>query len=102
MPAMLWTTMPPAKSRTPHCAMIPPPQIMCTNGKVDEDQPGREEEHVGLEPDAIREGAGDEGRRDDREHHLVAEEHEERDRVVGRGRSGQRDAVQERPMEVAR
>jgi len=33
MPAMLCTTMPPAKSSTPQCAMMPPPQIMCTNGK---------------------------------------------------------------------
>ena len=33
MPAMLCTTMPPAKSFTPHCCRKPPPQTMCTNGK---------------------------------------------------------------------
>ena len=33
MPAMLCTTMPPAKSSTPQLAMIPPPHTMCTNGK---------------------------------------------------------------------
>ena len=31
-PAEACTTMPPAKSRTPHCASRPLPQIMCTNG----------------------------------------------------------------------
>ena len=33
IPAMLWTTMPPAKSSTPHFCSMPPPQSMCTNGK---------------------------------------------------------------------
>src|SRR5579863_1287115 len=33
IPAMLWTTIPPAKSFTPHCCSTPPPQTMCTNGK---------------------------------------------------------------------
>src|SRR5450759_5740234 len=30
---MLWTTIPPAKSSTPHRWRTPPPQIMWTNGK---------------------------------------------------------------------
>jgi hypothetical protein len=33
VPAIAWTTMPPAKSSTPRSARKPPPQIMCTNGK---------------------------------------------------------------------
>jgi len=32
-PAIAWTTIPPAKSRTPRSARNPPPQIMWTNGK---------------------------------------------------------------------
>src|SRR5579872_5231128 len=31
-PALAWTTMPPAKSSTPHLARKPPPQIQCTIG----------------------------------------------------------------------
>lgn len=31
-PAVMWTTMPPAKSQTPHCANQPPPQIQWHHG----------------------------------------------------------------------
>jgi hypothetical protein len=51
--------------------------------EVDEDQPAREKQHVRGESHPVREGAGDERRSDNGEHHLVAEEHEERDRIVG-------------------
>jgi len=33
IPAMLWTTMPPAKSSTPQLAINPPPHTMWTKGK---------------------------------------------------------------------
>merc|ERR1719321_1524057 len=32
-PAVVWTTMPPAKSTTPHSAIQPPPQIQWQNGQ---------------------------------------------------------------------
>ncbi len=32
MPALTWTTIPPAKSRAPHSARKPPPQSQCVNG----------------------------------------------------------------------
>ncbi len=31
-PALVWTTIPPAKSSTPHFMRKPPPQIQCTIG----------------------------------------------------------------------
>ena len=66
---------------------------------VDRELPDDEEEQIRLEGDAVREGAGDQRRRDDREHHLVGDQHGERnlrgriDRVDG-------DAPQERVVEV--
>ena len=69
--------------------------------EVDQQQPARQEQHVGLECDAVGEGAGDEGRRDDREHHLVGDEHDRRDRVVEGRRRLERDAAQERQVEIA-
>ena len=32
-PAVVWTTMPPAKSRTPRWASQPPPQTQCATGR---------------------------------------------------------------------
>jgi hypothetical protein len=55
-------------------------------GEVDEQEPARQKQHVGLERDAVREGSGDERRSDDREHHLVGAEHDQGNRIVGRGR----------------
>ena len=51
-------------------------------GEVDEQQPANEEDQVGAEPHAVGERAGDQGRGDDGEHHLVREEHEVRNRWV--------------------
>ena len=70
-------------------------------GEVDEEQPRRQEEHVGLEADPVGEGAGDEGRGDDGEHHLVGDEDELGDRWVLRRRAGQGDPVEEGLVEVA-
>ena len=69
--------------------------------EVDAEQPRRQEEHVGLERHAVREGAGDQRRRDDREHHLVGAEDDHRDRRIDRRRHVERDAAQERPVEIA-
>ena len=45
-------------------------------GAVDEDQPEADEEQVRRKLNAVREGAGDQGRRDDGKHHLVARKEE--------------------------
>src|SRR5207244_5810899 len=52
---------------------------------VDEGGPQQGEEHEGLEALALSERAADQGRRDDREHHL--EKHE---RLVGKDRKSTR------------
>ena len=49
------------------------------DGAVDEDEPEGDEEQVGGEADAVREGAGDERGGYDGEHHLIAGEDERRD-----------------------
>src|ERR1043166_7955685 len=99
MPAMLCTTMPPAKSSTPHFASSPPPHTMCTNGKyTNSSQSVRKMKYALRHP--VRERPGDERRRDDREHHLVGDVHDERNAVVGRG-GHEIDAAHERHVEVA-
>ena len=69
--------------------------------EVDEQQPGRQEYPVGLERHPVRKRAGDERGRDDREHHLVRAEDDERDRVVRRRGHRRGDAAEERPVEVS-
>ena len=68
--------------------------------EVDEQLPRDEEDQIRLERDPVREGAGDQGRRDDREHHLVRDEDDQRDvrRAEHRKRT---NAAQERLVEVA-
>ena len=69
--------------------------------EVDADQPGREKQHVGLERHSIGEGPGDEGWRDDGEHHLVRTEDDHRDGGVDRRRHVEGDPGEERPVEIA-
>jgi hypothetical protein len=52
---------------------------MWTKGKYTKSSQAGQEQHVGLEGDAVREGPGDERRGDDGEHHLVGDENEERE-----------------------
>ena len=54
--------------------------------EVNEGQPRGQEQHVGLERDAVGEGARDQGRRDDGKHHLKGDEDHRRDGVIGRRR----------------
>ena len=98
---MLCTTMPPAKSSTPQRCRMPPPQTMCTKGKYTKRQPAGEKQAVGLEGHAIGEGAGDERRRDDGEHHLVGDEDHGRNGVVRPGGRRQVDAAQADIVEIA-
>jgi len=70
-------------------------------GEVDEEEPGDEEDEVGFEVDAVGEGAADEGRGDDRDHHLVDDEDEEGDGVVARHGRGGGDAYEEDVVKVA-
>ena len=64
-------------------------------GEVDEEQPEREEDQVGLEADAVGEGPGDQRGGDDREHHL--EDHEDQH---GNGRVGGAGVVGEMPRSM--
>ena len=68
--------------------------------KVDQNQPRRQKQHIGLEGDAVGECASDQCWRDDGEHHLIGTEDEHRDRVVWRWRR-ECDAAQARPIQVA-
>ena len=69
--------------------------------RVDEDRPQDREEDEGAEPLALGEGAGDERRRDRREHQLERrEQHERHGRRVGRRRL-EADVVEEREVEAA-
>jgi len=54
-PAMLWTTMPPRSRARPLRQQTPAPHHV-HEGEVDEEQPGRQEEHVCLEGDPVGEG----------------------------------------------
>ena len=67
---------------------------------VDGELPHDEEQQVRLEGHPVRERARDQRRCDDREHHLVGDQHDERDagRLVQRVHA---DVAQERQMEVA-
>ena len=67
---------------------------------VDGELPDDEEDQIGLERNAVRERAGDQRGRDDREHHLIGDQHDERDprRRVQRVHA---DVAQEREVEVA-
>ncbi len=69
-------------------------------GEVNEGEPSRQKQAVGLEAHAIGEGARNERRGDDGEHHLVSNEDHHGDGVV-RGRSCEIDAVQAGVMEIA-
>jgi len=55
--------------------------------EVDEQLPGDKEDQVRLERDPVRERTGDQRRRDDREHHLVSDEDDQRDVVGTDGRT---------------
>src|SRR5205085_7875739 len=46
--------------------------------KVNQNQPRRQKQHVSLEGDPVREGASDQRRSDDGEHHLIGAEDEHR------------------------
>jgi hypothetical protein len=73
---------------------------MCTKRVVDEQLPHDQEHEERLERDAVRERARDQCRSDDREHHLVGDQHHQRDvrrRIHRRGR----DVAQEGNVEVA-
>jgi len=70
-------------------------------GEVDEEQPGDEEDHPGLETHAVGEGPRDQRRGDDGEHHLVNEEHEHRHALVAGDPHVDIDALEEGPVEVA-
>ena len=59
---------------------IPPDHV--DEGEVDKDQPSGQEEHIRLKRDAIGERPGNEGRGDDREHHLICDEHDKRDAAI--------------------
>ena len=74
-PELMWTTLPPAKSRAPRSRSQPsqPPDPVGQR-VVDEGRPEQAEDHVGLEALPLGEGPGDQGGRDHREHHL--EDHE--------------------------
>gem|GEM_PF-5184648 len=68
-------------------------------GEVDEQLPGHQEDEVGLEGDATGESTGDEGWRDDREHHLVDDE--QQDWYVGVGLDITNcDALQEGKIQI--
>src|ERR1700680_2398441 len=64
--------------------------------KIHEDQPAREEQEIGLERDAIRKCTRDQGRRDDREHHLISDVDDEWDaRIVASEHGVKVDSPQE-------
>ena len=69
-------------------------------GEIDEEEPQRQEGHIGFEGHPVGESAGDERRGDDREHHLIGDMHEERDARRGRGRC-QGHAMQEGHVQIA-
>ncbi len=69
--------------------------------RVDEDRPEDREEDEGAEALALGEGAGDEGRRDGREHQLERGEQDERDGDRVDGRRLHADTVEERVVEAA-
>ena len=79
-PADMWTTVPPAKSSTPH---LPQPalRVPChvRERRVDEEAEQDHEEQVAREPDPLGEGPGDERRGDDRELQLEQREEQQRD-----------------------
>jgi hypothetical protein len=64
MPALIWTTVPPAKSMAPKPKMRP----------VDEGQPQDGEQNDGRELDALGESADDQSRGNGRKGHLEADE----------------------------
>ena len=90
MPALRWTTMPPAKSTTPHLgekAAAPDPM---DEGDVDEQAPEHEEDQVGRKLTRSANAPLIKRRGDDGEHHLEEEEGEERNRGgvgMARGKS---------------
>ena len=71
------------------------------DGRVDEDRPEDREEDERAEPLALGEGAGDEGRRDRREHQLERREEQERDRRAVERARVLADAHEERVVEAA-
>ena len=70
-------------------------------GEVDEQQPEREEEHVGLEGHAVGEGAGDQRRRDDARTSSGRRRRRSAGSCVFGRRRVERDAAQKRLVEVA-
>jgi len=69
-------------------------------GEIDQEKPQREEHHIGLEGDPVGERAGDQRRRNDREHHLIGDMYQQRN-ARRRRRRRKRNAVQERHVEIA-
>ena len=69
--------------------------------RVDEDRPEDREQDERPEPLALGEGAGDERRRDRREHQLERREQDERDRHRVDGARLEADAVEHREVEAA-
>ena len=68
---------------------------------VDEGRPEHGEQQEGRELHALGEGAGDQRRRDDGEHHLEQHEHLMRDRLRVRVEGLDADAAQADPVEAA-
>ena len=70
-PAQMWTTVPPAKSRTVrYWSNSPPSPDPVGHGSVDEDRPEDEEEYNRVETDALSACTEHERGSDDSEHHL--------------------------------
>ena len=99
-PALMWTAVPPAKSRAPSELAIQPPVSAVVavegehpvgDGEVDDRRPEDDEDAPAPELRPLRHGTRDQGRRDDREHQLEHREGEDRDLVgVGADRVGRR------------
>ena len=69
-------------------------------GEVHQQQPTGQEDHVGVESDPVGKRAGDQGRRDDGEHHLVRDEDDDGNGIVHGGRHVERHSVKKRHIEI--
>ena len=94
-PAVMCTTMPPAKSSTPRCGKPAAAPNPMRHRHIDEEQPQHREQQHRAEPHALGKGADDQRRRDDGEGHLEHEEH-------GLGDLGVRDRPHRAPRRAAR
>src|SRR5436853_288202 len=69
--------------------------------KIDKDEPSSQKQHIRFERHPVREGTRDKSGRNDRKHHLIGDEDDERDTVINRRGRQEIDTAQERLVEIA-